>query len=113
MTTPDVEDEFTRLSDFHPDRVDLVKNAANGTRFLIAKQGAESAGLLAPEFVRSLIGKTSQEAPVPEPAETILPNGIVIKGSPAAMAAFIHAANVRKAEPEDVETAMIDTADRE
>jgi hypothetical protein len=102
VTTPASEDEFTELVDFHPDRVDLVGKAANGTRFLIAK-GAEPAGLLAPEFVRGLVAKTSvtEEAPVSQPAEageTALPNGIVLKGSPAAMAAFIHAASVRKEE---------------
>jgi hypothetical protein len=116
LDTPGVtdEDEFTRLSDFHPDRVDLVKNAANGTRFLIAKQGA--AGLLDPGFVRDLISKTApEEAPVPvtaEQGEATLPNGIVIKGSPAAMAAFIHAASER-GDAADVEKAKNDTADRE
>jgi hypothetical protein len=97
VPTPADDEEWSELVDFHPDRVDLVKNAANGTRFLIAKQDA-SAGLLDPEFVRSLISK---EAPVPAPAETgetTLGNGIVLKGSPAAMAAFIHAASVRNAE---------------
>jgi hypothetical protein len=65
------------------------------------KQDA-SAGLMPADMVRDLIAKTSpEEAPVPqlaEAGEATLPNGIVIKGSPAAMAAFIHAANVRKAE---------------
>lgn len=106
MTTPADEDEFTRLSEFHPDRVDLVKNAANGTRFLITKQDA-GAGLLDPQFVRDLIAKAPQEeTPVPEPSEagaTVLANGIVIKGSPDAMAAFLNAANARPAPtPADV-----------
>jgi hypothetical protein len=105
MDLPGITDEdeaFTRLSAFEPDRVDLVFAGANGVpRFLIAKQDA-GAGLFEPEYVRDLIAKTSpQEAPVPVTAdtgETVLPNGITLKGSPAAMAAFIHAANVRKAE---------------
>ena len=108
------EDEFTRLSDFHPDRVDLVKNAANGTRFLIAKQDA-TAGVLDPEFVRSLIAKSPEEAPVPqatEAGETVLPNGIVIKGSPADLAAFFNAARPAPT-PADVAKAKNDTADRE
>jgi len=114
------EDEFTQLVDFHPDRVDLVKNAANGTRFLIAKQAG--AGLLDADYVRDLIAKTStEEATVPETenGRVALPNGIHLSGSPAAMAAFIHASSVRKAEapdenaPGDVEKAKNDTADRD
>jgi hypothetical protein len=109
------EDEFTRLSEFHPDRVDLVKNAANGTRFLITKHDA-SAGLLDPDFVRDLIAKTSpEEAPVPhttEAGETVLANGIVIKGSPAAMAAFIHAASERTPTPADVAKAKYSAEER-
>ncbi len=96
MTTPDIDEDFTELVDFRPDRVDLVGKGANGIpRFLIAKQ-AEGAGLLDPGFVRELIAK---EAPVPQPSEsgrTVLPNGIHLSGSPAAMAAFIHASSVRK-----------------
>jgi hypothetical protein len=108
VTFPD-EDDLTELVDFRPDRVDLVQRPASGVpRFLIAKQD-QSAGLLDPEFVRSLIAK---EAPVPdaEPGETTLSNGIILKGSPAAMAAFIHAASRREPEGGDVAKAEQSTA---
>lgn len=101
MTTP-AEDEFTELVDFRPDRVDLVGKGANGIpRFLIAKQD-ESAGLLDPGFVRDLIAKSGPD----RRQEAELPNGITLSGSPAAMAAFIHAASVRKQQdPEAAEIA--------
>jgi hypothetical protein len=76
-----------------------------------------SAGLLDASTVRDLISKTSEEAPVPqvtEAGETVLDNGIVLKGSASAMAAFIHAASDRPAPtPADVAKAKNDTADRE
>jgi hypothetical protein len=98
----DAEEEFTALTGADFPRVDLVSRPANGAKgFFVMKQDA-SAGLMPADMVRDLIAKTSpEEAPVPrlaEAGEATLPNGIVIKGSPAAMAAFIHAANVRKAE---------------
>lgn len=96
MTTPADDEEWSELTDFHPNRVDLVKNAANGTRFLIAKQDA-SAGVLDPDFVRGLISKSE---PDPAPREvtmpTTLPNGITLTGSPADVAAFIHKATTRQ-----------------
>jgi hypothetical protein len=100
---PDTDDdEFTELVGADFPRVDLVSRPANGAKgFFVMKQDA-SAGLMPADMVRDLISKTSpEEAPVPqvtEAGEATLPNGIVLKGSPAAMAAFIHAANVRKAE---------------
>lgn len=98
MTTPADDEEWSELLDFHPDRVDLVKSAANGTRFLIAKQDEASAGLLDPDFVRSLIAKGEPEPSGGKRKRMELPNGITLKGSPAAMAAFIHSASVRKEE---------------
>jgi hypothetical protein len=63
--TPD--DEFTELVDATIPRVDLVDKAANGTSFLIAKAADGSpAGLINPDIVRGLIGKTAD--PEPEPA---------------------------------------------
>ena len=101
---PDADDELTELYDATMPRVDIVGKGASGVpRWLVMKgAGGDTAGLMSPDYVRSLISKTSQEAPVPEAeaGRTVLPNGIHLSGSPAAMAAFIHAANVRKAEPE-------------
>jgi hypothetical protein len=96
------EDEFSELTSANFPRVDLVGRPANGASgWLVMKQDA-AAGVLEPDFVRDLIAKTAtEEAPLPQAAdagETLLPNGITLKGSPAAMAAFIRAANVRKAE---------------
>jgi len=94
----DDDEEMTELVDASFRKVALVGSGANGIpRFLIAKEGA-SAGLVDAATVRELIAKAPQEDLVPEPSdaeETALPNGIVLKGSPAAMAAFIHAASVR------------------
>ena len=95
------DEEFSELTSADFPRVDLVSRPANGaTGWLVMKADA-SAGALDPQFVRDLIAKTSpqQEAPVPETAEareTILPNGITLKGSASDVAAFIHAASVRK-----------------
>jgi hypothetical protein len=93
VTTPAGEEEWSELVDFHPDRVDLVKSAANGTRFLIAKSA--DAGVLDPEFVRSLVSKSDPESPEVRPMPT-LPNGITVTGSPADVAAFIHSATARQ-----------------
>jgi hypothetical protein len=71
-------------------RVDLVGKGANGIpRFLIAKQDGESAGLLDPGFVRSLIGKQAE----PEPRSE---ERVTMTGSPAAIAKLIHGAPVRQ-----------------
>jgi hypothetical protein len=90
MTTPD-EDEFSELVDATIPRVDLVGKAANGHRFLIAKSAdaGQPRGLFAPGFVRDLIAKS-------EPAETPQ-ESVTMTGSPAAIAALIHGAPVRKA----------------
>jgi hypothetical protein len=105
VTTPGIDEDFTELIDFRPDRVDLVGKGANGIpRFLIAKQ-ADGAGLLEPDFVRDLIAKSDPDAGNGRERERMeLPNGITVSGSPAAIAALIHGASVRKADP--------DTADR-
>ena len=98
---PDIDDdEFTQLTDVNTPRADMVGAPAHGwPGWLVMKQDAEGA-LLDPEFVRELLSKnTEQEAPVPqatEAGETTLPNGITLKGSWADVAAFIHAASVRK-----------------
>jgi|GEM_PF-1423626 len=94
----DDDEEFTGLFDADLPRADLVSAPAHGVDEWLVMKGTEGGGLLEPDFVRDLI----EEAPVPavaEAGETTLPNGIVIKGSPAAMAAFIHAASVREADP--------------
>lgn len=94
MTSP-IEDEFTELVDADIPRVDLVDKAANGTRFLIAKQGS-GAGLLSPDLVRDLIGKQAAE-PNPAREETV-----TMTGSPAAIAKLIHQAAVRAGERNEV-----------
>jgi hypothetical protein len=79
---------MTELVDFAPDRVDLVKEGANGIpRFLIAKS-AGGGGLVPAEVVRELIGKQA-DSPAPEPADD---GQVTVKGSPAAIAKLIHAA---------------------
>ena len=89
MTTPDLGDEFTELVDAHIPRVDLVDKAANGTRFLIAKN---QGGLLGPDLVRELVTKAEPEqaSPAAVPAETV-----TMTGSPAAIAKLIHQAALR------------------
>lgn len=90
MPTPD--DEFSELVDATIGRVDLVDKAANGLPILLAKQAdGGRAGLMAPEFVRDLIGKTT--APDPEPAAAV--EAVTMTGSPAAIAKLIHEAAVR------------------
>ena len=103
MTFPLAEDdeEFTELVDAKFGRVDLVQTPATGARFVIAK-GEDSRGLVPPEVIRDLIGKSE-----PEP-EVEVEGPVTVSGSPAAMAAFIHKA----AERADVEKAKNDTADR-
>lgn len=84
MTDAD-EVEFTELVDAHIDRVDLVDKAANGRRFLIAKQDAGHS-LIDPATVRRLIGKAE---PVDQPEQ------VTMTGSPAAIAKLIHDAAVK------------------
>lgn len=83
------DEEMTPLVDANFPRVDLVGKAANGFRFLIAKQDQGSRGLIDPEQVRALIGKS-------EPDET--GGSVTLSGSPAAIAKLIHEAAVAKAE---------------
>lgn len=91
MTTP-TDDEFTQLVDADIPRVDLVDKAANGMRFILAKrQDDGSAGLLDPDFVRDLIGKTSGPELSAPAGETV-----TMSGSPAAIARLIHEAAVRQ-----------------
>lgn len=87
MTTP-AEDEFTELRDADIPRVDLVDKAANGLRFLIAKQEG-GAGLMDPAFVRDLIGKS--EPPPDDSTEKV-----TMTGSPGAIARLIHEAAARQ-----------------
>jgi hypothetical protein len=90
MSTP-AEDDFTRLVDADIPRVDLVDKAANGTTFLIAKR-ADGTGLMDPDLVRELIGKSET---APDTRETV-----TMSGSPAAIAKLIHEAAVRRAAEE-------------
>lgn len=84
------EEEFTELRDADIPRVDLVDKAANGTRFLIAKQADGQAGLLSPDLVRDLVGKSASSAPAAE-------EKVTMTGSPAAIIRLIHEATVAKA----------------
>lgn len=88
MTIPVPDDELTELHDATIPRVDLVDKAANGMRFLIAKQDEGSRGLLDPEYVRDLIAKAKPEH---DARETV-----TMTGSPAAMAKMIHAASIAR-----------------
>lgn len=89
----DDEDEFSELRDPDIDTVHAVGYAANGTRILFAKQADSAAGLFAPDFVRDLIAKS-------EPAETPQ-ESVTMTGSPAAIAALIHGAPMRKTQTPD------------
>lgn len=80
----DIEDPFTELVDATIPRVDLVDKAANGMRFLIAKQ-ADGAGLFGADFVRELLAKSET---APEPEQEV----VTMSGSPAAIAKMIHEA---------------------
>jgi hypothetical protein len=86
--TPD--DDFTELVDADIDRVDLVDKAANGLPFLMAKAADDGApaGLMAPDLIRDLIGKTAD--PAPEAEETV-----TMTGTPGALAQLIHKAGGR------------------
>lgn len=103
----EIPEDMTEIYDADVPRVDLVGAAANGIpRFLIAKQAT---GLLEPEFVRGLVAK-SEPTEAPRAGETV-----TMSGSPAAIAALIHGAPVRKSEPvgdpEGVEKAELSAAD--
>lgn len=84
------DDGFTELVDPQVPRVDLVDRAANGSPgFLLMKQDAQ-AGLLAPDLIRDLIGKTTVAVP-----ESPREDSVTMTGSPAAIAKLIHEAAVR------------------
>lgn len=82
-----MDDELTELYDAEIPRVDLVLSAANGTKFLIAKDAAPGGGLVDADTVRELIGKTA-DAPAPEQ--------VTLSGSPAAIMRMIHHSAVTK-----------------
>ncbi|MER6350663.1 hypothetical protein ABT186_02105 [Streptomyces sp. NPDC001634] len=85
----DDDTEFTELVDANVPRVDLVGRPANGSAgFLLMKQDANG-GLMDPDFVRDLIGKSEPE-PEPVAKETV-----TMTGSPGAIARLIHEAAVR------------------
>ncbi|MEU6340300.1 hypothetical protein ABZ883_05025 [Streptomyces sp. NPDC046977] len=88
--TPTDGEEFTELVDASIPRVDLVDKAANGMRFLIAKQQDGGQGLFDPAYVRELLAKSD---PSPRHEETV-----TMTGSPAAIAKIIHGAAVRAAD---------------
>lgn len=98
-----IPDGMTELYDADVPRVDLVGKGANGMPFLIAKSD-ENASLLGAAFVRSLIAKAE-----PEPAHQ---ETVTMTGSPSAIAAMIHAAAVRKAEPAPVEDESLGVASK-
>lgn len=98
--TQSIEDEWTEAVDADIPRVDLVGRAANGVPgFLLMKQDAQ--GLLDPDLIRDLIGKSQPEPPASE--ETV-----TMTGSPAAIAKMIHQA-AQRAVP--VAKAKYDAAD--
>lgn len=103
MTAPLEDEEFTLLYDADLPRVDLVSRAANGTRFLIAKQDG-AAGLLEPDFVRKLITKAGPDS---GRERVQMSNGITVSGSAADIAAFIHKAAVRAQEREGAVTVEV------
>jgi hypothetical protein len=105
MTTP-ADDEFTLLVDADIPRVDLVDKAANGMRFLIAKQADGAPGLMNPDFVRSLIGKQTSPDPQPDAQEET----VTMTGSPGAIAKMIHEAAQRAADGQQVTKADRSTA---
>jgi flagellar hook-basal body complex protein FliE len=95
MTSP-AEDPFTELVDARIPRVDLVDKAANGMTFLIAK-GQDGSGLMDPDTVRDLIGKTD-----PAPQSTDQQEQVTMSGSPAAIAKLIHQAAVKHTRSESI-----------
>lgn len=106
----DDDDEFSELVNANVPKVALVGQGANGIpRFLISKQAGDALGLIPADMVRELIGK-SELQPEPHPSEVV-----TMSGTPAAIAALIHNAAVRKAEPEptdvDLAKAKYDAAD--
>lgn len=89
MTEP-LDDDMTEIYDAQVPRVDLVGKAANGVPgFLLMKQ--DGAGLIDPDTVRELIGKSAPTEPVRD--------DVTITGSPAAVMKMIHDAAQRAAPP--------------
>lgn len=104
----DDEDEFTELVNANVPKVALVGQPANGIpRFLISKQ-EDGVGLFDPAFVRDLVAKSEPATEAPDAGEMV-----TMSGSPAAMAAFIHGASVRKAgpAPESVDACDVEKAE--
>lgn len=87
--------EFTALFDPDTPRADMVGSPANGVDDWLVMKGAEGGGLLDPEFVRGLIAKEDATVTTTRDRQ-VTPNGITLSGSAAQIAAFIHAASVRK-----------------
>lgn len=88
------DDEFTELVNADVPKIALVGQGANGIpRFLMSKQEG-AAGLFDPDAVRALLEKSETTAEASHAGELV-----TMSGSPAAIAALIHGAPVRKAEP--------------
>lgn len=88
-------EEWTEIYDPEVPEMHMVGKGANGfPEFLIVKQDAEG-GLFGSDYVRELIAKADAEhSPATDPRETV-----TMSGSPAAIAALIHGAAVRKTAP--------------
>ena len=106
-------EEWTEIYDPEVPEMHMVGKGANGfPEFLIVKQDAEG-GLFGSDYVRELIAKADAEhSPATDPRETV-----TMSGSPAAIAALIHGAAVRKAEigtaaaePDEMEKADMSAA---
>jgi hypothetical protein len=94
------DDGFTELVDPHVPRVDLVGAPANGAPgWLLMKQDA-GAGLLDPDYIRGLIGKSE---PTDNSRETV-----TMSGSPGAIARLIHEASLRHEATGDVTKMLVD-----
>ena len=94
--TPD-EDGFTELVDPDVPRVDLVGSPANGAPgWLLMKQDTQ-AGLMSPQTIRDLIGKSVTADPVEET--------VTMTGSPGAIAKLMYEAALRARQRETEEPA--------
>jgi hypothetical protein len=88
------DEGFTELVDPSVPRVDLVDRPANGAAgWLLRKQDA-SAGLLDPDYIRDLLGKSES---TDDSRETV-----TMSGSPGAIAKLIHEASLRRGATEHV-----------
>jgi hypothetical protein len=96
--------EFSELVDANVPRVDLVSRPANGSAgFLLMKQESQ-AGLMPPEAIRDLIGKTADPTPQEET--------VTMTGSPGAIAKLMHEAALRARQRDEVAKEKYDTEDR-